>query len=280
MRSWSPSEAALDPTSPVLAILSALVEERTGLHYGLLDHAVLAEKAGARAAEAGFESLLDYYYFLRYDPGAERELDRLIDALVVGETYFFRELPPLRLVAAIAADLVARGVRPRVWSSACASGEEPLTLAMLLHERGLLADVDLVASDLSLRALDRARRGRYGPRAVRDGAPPGLVARYLRREAGGGWSVDPALAAAVTWRRVNLRDGAEVAAVGSADVILCRNVLIYFRDETAVEVVSRLSAALPPRGVLLVGVSESLLRFGTNLECEEHGNVFLYRKPA
>ena len=150
----------MDPSgasTPVLAILSALVEERTGLHYGLLDHALLAEKAGVRAAEAGFESLLDYYYYLRYDAGAGPEMDALVDALVVGETYFFRELPPLEVLAGIAEDLVLRGVRPRIWSAACASGEEPLTLAMLLDERGLLGRVDLVASDISPRALARAR---------------------------------------------------------------------------------------------------------------------------
>lgn len=269
----------LGASTPVLAILSALVEERTGLHYGLLDHEVLAEKAGVRAAEAGFESLLDYYYYLRYDPGADAEMDALVDALVVGETYFFRELAPLEALAALAADLVSRGARPRIWSAACASGEEPLTLAMLLEERGLLADVELIASDVSVRALERARRGRYGPRSLREGAPQALVERYLRREPGGTLRAAPRLSEAVQWRRVNLQDPRQVSAVGVVDAVVCRNVLIYFRDETAVKVVERLSGTLHPGGVLLVGVSESLLRFGTNLLCEEHGNVFLYRKP-
>jgi chemotaxis protein methyltransferase CheR len=271
----------LPPAStPVLAILGALVEERTGLHYGLLDHAVLAEKAGVRAAEAGFESLLDYYYYLRYDAGAAAEMDALVDALVVCETYFFRELPPLQALVDEVEALVARGARPRIWSAACATGEEPLTLAMLLDARGLLGEVDLVASDISARALDRARRGRHGPRSLRDGAPPALVERYLHREPDGSIRVAGGLAEAITWRRVNLQDPAQVAAVGIADAVVCRNVLIYFSDETAVRVVERLSAALHRGGLLLVGISESLLRFGTNLLCEEHGNVFLYRRPA
>jgi len=264
----------------VLAILSALVEERTGLHYGLLDREVLEEKAGARAAEAGFESLLDYYYYLRYDPGADRELDALTDALVVGETYFFRELAPLELVADLCAALVTRGARPRVWSAACATGEEPLTLAMLLEERGLAGRVELVASDISVRALERARSGRHGPRAVRDGAPGRLVARHLRREGDGSYRVAPGLVDSISWRRINLQDERQVRGVGLVDFVLCRNALIYFRDETAVRVVERLSSVLVPGGALLVGVSESLLRFGTELQCEEHGNVFLYRKPA
>jgi chemotaxis protein methyltransferase CheR len=264
----------------VLAILSALVEERTGLHYGLLDHTVLAEKVGVRAAEAGFESLLDYYYYLRYDPGSSAEMDALVDALVVCETYFFRELAPLEVLAGLAEELVSRGRRPRIWSAACASGEEPLTLAMLLDERGLLGEVELIASDISPRALERARRGQYGPRSLREGAPQRLVERYLRREQDGTIRVAARLAEAVQWRRVNLQDGHQVGAVGAVQAIVCRNVLIYFRDETAVKVAARLSDALDPGGVLLVGVSESLLRFGTNLVCEEHGNVFLYRRPA
>lgn len=264
----------------VLTVLSGLVEERTGLHYGLLDHDVLAGKAGARAAEAGFESLLDYYYFLRYDPAAERELDALVDALVVGETYFFRELAPLQVIVDLAERLVSRGARPRIWSAACATGEEPLTLAMLLAERGLLEEVELLASDISPRALERARRGVHGPRSLRDGAPAALAARWLRREADGTVRVEPRLAAAVRWTRVNLAVPAEVSTVGRVDFVLCRNVLIYFRDETAVQVVGRLSEALRPGGVLLVGISESLLRFSTSLLCEEHGNVFLYRRPA
>lgn len=263
----------------MLAILAALVEERTGLHYGLLDRSLLAEKAGARAVEAGFESLLDYYYFLRYDAAAGEELDALIDALVVGETYFFRELPPLQAVAETAAELVVGGARPRIWSAACATGEEPLTLAMLLDAGGLLGRVDLLASDISLRALRRAGIGRHGPRSVRDGAPRELVERYLRREPDGAVRVEPRIVEAVQWRRVNLHDDAQVRAVGPVDVVLCRNALIYFRDETAVRVVERLSRVLVPGGVLLVGVSESLLRFGTQLACEERGSVFLYRKP-
>jgi chemotaxis protein methyltransferase CheR len=91
--------------------------------------------------------------------------------------------------------------------------------------------------------------------------------------------VAPELAEAVQWRRVNLNAPEEVAGVGSAHFVVCRNVLIYFRDETVVQVVARLSDVIHPGGALVVGVSESLLRFGTTLVCEEHGNVFLYRKP-
>lgn len=267
--------------SPALfAILSALVEEKLGLHYGSLDRDLFQDKVSTRALDAGFESLLDYYYFLRYDPGSADELRALTDALVVGETYFFREYPPLRvLVDAFLAPWCKAGRRPRVWSAACATGEEPLSLAMMLADQGLLDAVDLVATDISQRALDRARAGLFGARSLRQIPEPRLVERYLTATPQG-HRADPALIARISWRAVNLVDAGAVAALGMFDAVLCRNVLIYFRDDTIRAVVERLSNTLAPDGVLLVGVAESLLRFGTTLIGEERDGSFVYRKEA
>ena len=100
----------------VFAILSALVSDRCGMHFDTAHAPIFADKVGARAQEAGFESLLDYYYFLRYDAGGTKELDALIEALVVGETYLFRELPPLEaVVSELVVPAVAAGRRSRIW---------------------------------------------------------------------------------------------------------------------------------------------------------------------
>jgi chemotaxis protein methyltransferase CheR len=268
------------PMSPqVFSILSALVAERAGLQFEATHAPIFAEKVGARAVEAGFESLLDYYYFLRYDPKGHQECDSLVEALVVGETYFFRELAPLETaVGEIVVPLIAKGARPRIWCAASATGEEPHTVAMLLAARGILRDVDLVASDISAAALARARSGRFGRRSLRTEVPA-FAARWMdigEREV----ALDTCLTAAIDWRRVNLTEDAAVAALGSFDVILCRNVLIYFSDETVKRVVDRLTSRLTPHGALFVGISESLLRFGTPLRCEEHNGVFLYKKAT
>lgn len=153
------------PVSPqVLSLLSALVEERTGIAYDTREHALFADKVLTRAREVGFESALDYYYFLRYDPAAGPEFSGLIDALVVTETYFFREAGPLRtIVEQILVPAARRGDRPRVWSAACASGDEPLTIAMMLDEAGALDATQIVASDLSLRASERAKASGFVP---------------------------------------------------------------------------------------------------------------------
>jgi chemotaxis protein methyltransferase CheR len=261
----------------VFSILSALVAERTGLHFDAQHAQLFAEKITGRAVEAGFQSLLDYYYFLRYDAGGPPELDTLVEALVVGETYLFRELAPLKtLVSDLVVPAVEGGRRPRIWCAACATGEEPHTVAMLLAARGILDEVDLVASDISAAALARARSGRFGRRAIRQ-VVPAFAEPWLQieeREV----AVRPVLTDAIDWRRINLIDDAAVAALGTFDVVLCRNVLIYFSDDTARRVVERLAARLRLGGALFVGISESLLRFGTSLSCEEQDGVFMYKK--
>ncbi|WP_304503095.1 MULTISPECIES: protein-glutamate O-methyltransferase CheR [Myxococcaceae] len=275
---------ALPLSPPVFSILSGLIEARAGLHYAPSDQELLAEKVSERALEAGFDSLLDYYYFLRYDPAGPAALDALIDTLTVHETYFFREVDQLRaLVDGVLVPRARQGLTTRVWSAACSTGEEPLTLAMMLAERGLSgagSRVELVASDISQKVLERAQRGEFGRRSLR-ALPPGIDGRFLDVAPGSeSATVRAELREQVQWKRVNLVDPKQVAALGRFHVILCRNVMIYFSDETARRVVESLTTALEPGGHLLVGTSESLLRFGTQLLCEEKGGAFFYTKEA
>lgn len=268
----------LELSPSVFAILSGLVEEKAGLHYSMLDRELLQEKASARALEVGFESLLDYYYYLRYDPAGERELVQLIDNLVVNETYFFREWQTIEvLVSSFIEPWCKEGRRPRILSAACSTGEEPLSLSMALDERGLLDQVDLVACDISSRALGRAQEGRFGKRAVRQIPSPRLLERYIRPDAEG-YSVDSRLISKIDWQRRNLLSDEDFAQLGTFDVILCRNVLIYFADATVRQVLERLARSLASDGVLLVGISESLLRYGSRFIGEERGGAFVYRK--
>lgn len=270
----------LELSPPVFSILSGLIEEKVGLHYELLDRDLLREKASVRAVETGFESLLDYYYFLRYDPGGEAELAELIETLVVSETYFFREWPSLELlVDGFIGPWISAGRRPRIWSAACASGEEPLSLAMLLDSRGLLDGTDILATDVSTKVLERAQRGQFGKRSLRHVPAPHLAERYLQAQ-GNEYVIARRLIDKIRWQRCNLLQADSVEQLGSFDAILCRNVLIYFSDQTVRTVLGSLREVLAVDGVLLVGVSESLLRYGSGFAGEERSGTFVYRKAT
>jgi chemotaxis protein methyltransferase CheR len=268
--------AALTP--PLFTLFSRLVEETCGIFYGASDRDIFAGKLTAHAADRGYDSLLDYYYRLRYDDPGGAELAMLIEALTVHETYFFRELPPLvQLVDGHLAEVVRTRGRARVWSAACSSGEEPLTMAMLLDDRGLLDRVEIIGSDISAPVIARAASGRYRKRSARDGHPTELAARYL--EVGpDGVTIAPRILGAVSFRTLNLCDADAVRGLGHFDVILCRNVLIYFSDERVSAIIDLLGESLVSDGLLAVGFSESLLRFGTSLVCEERGSSFFYRR--
>jgi chemotaxis protein methyltransferase CheR len=263
--------------SPQLfAVFAGLVEEAAGLHYAPGDREMFASKLIAHAQERGHDVLIDYYYRLRYDDERGTELAALLEALLVHETYLFRELGALtELVDGHLVPVVHARGRARVWSAACSTGEEPFTLAMLLDARGMLDAVEIIATDISPAVIERARLGAIGRRALRDGHPADLAARYTEVTARC-VTVAPRIRRAVQFSTMNLVD--PVAPVlGVFDAILCRNVFIYFNDAHTLRVVDRLADQLAPDGLLAVGVSESLLRFGTRLSCEERGRAFFYR---
>lgn len=267
-------------TPQVFAILSGLIEEKLGLSYALADKPLLESKISGRALELGLESALDYYYYLRYDDPDEVEIGQLTEALVVNETFFYREYDQLQAVlSTFVVPKIAAGARPRIWCAACSTGEEPATIAMWLADRGLLDSVELHASDISVTALSVARAGRYRARSLRQ-VPPGVSpARWIETE-GGELVLSSRIRDAIQYRQLNLLSEPAMTTMGDMDIVLCRNLLIYFRDEVVRQVAARLVARLKPDGVLLVGVSESLMRFGAALVCEEHAGAFVYRKRS
>jgi chemotaxis protein methyltransferase CheR len=265
-----------------IALLRDLVHDRTGLFYenGRCD--MMAERLGPLVTQRGFDSFLDYYYFLKYDDRAGVEWPLVMDALAVPETYFWREVDQLQAIVDVLVPRLHRTIRERpirIWSVPCATGEEPLTLAMLLEEGHWFARaaIELVASDASPAALCGAQLGLYRERAFRS-LPLTMRDRYFRQE-GQRWRVDAALQRRVTrWSRVNLMDASEVAAAAHADIILCRNVFIYFSEAAIRRVVETFADATPSTAYLCVGASESLLKITDRFDLEEVGGAFVYVK--
>jgi chemotaxis protein methyltransferase CheR len=187
-------------------------------------------------------------------------LDDLVAEITVGETYFFRDPEQFRVIRErILPDLIHRrhGAPLRVWSAGCATGEEAYTLAILHEEACGPAPARILGTDLSRSALARARRGRYGRWALR-GLSPDEVARYFHRS-GTDFVVAPEFTRVVEFRYLNLaadRYPSMAAGTAAMDLILCRNVLIYFDTETAARVARRLMESLAPGGWLLLGASD------------------------
>lgn len=262
-------------------ILRDLIQERTGLFYEDGKHDLLAQKLAARVIECGFDSFLDYYYLLKYDPAAADEWGHVIDALTVQETFFWREMDAVRALVEILAPqwhASQRGAPLRIWSAACATGEEPLTIAMALQQAGWFErmPIEIDASDASPAALARAQRGLYRDRALRN-LPAELRSTYFEATSGG-WQIDPQIHARVRWANANLTAPGQIDRLASAPVIFCRNVFLYFSPATIRRTVERFHAQMPKAGHLFVGVSESLLRLTDAFELREIGNAFVYVK--
>jgi chemotaxis protein methyltransferase CheR len=265
----------------VFVLLRDLIHERTGLYYDDDRRELLADTIAPLVLERGFEAALDYYYLLKYDLDSEQEFLRLMNALSVQETYFWREIDQIKaLVDHILPQYHKENPRApiRIWSAACATGEEPLTIAMMLSEAGWFerAQIELVASDASKNAIKKACAGLYRERSFRNLAPA-LQEKYFTREENS-WRVKTALLDRVQWQRANLVAPQEIAMLARASFIFCRNVFIYFSAEAIRKVLRLFSQQISPPGYLFVGSSESLLRLTNEFELQEIAGAFVYVK--
>jgi chemotaxis protein methyltransferase CheR len=275
-----PDAEKLGRRTAAVLLLRDLVRERTGLHYDDGRCETMADRLAPLVLARGFGSFLDYYYFLKYDPAGEAEWVPVLDALSVTETYFWREVDQLRAVAhVIVPQLIQQKDVVRIWCVPCATGEEPLTLAMLLDQRGLFdrGSIEIRASDASEAALAKARQGVYRERSFR-ALPRHLLEQYFTPEEGR-WRVAPRLHQRVlSWDRVNLKDDADVRRFGRMDIIFCRNVFIYFSEAGVRHVVNTFADVMNTPGYLCVGAAESLLRVTTRFDLQQIADAFVYVK--
>lgn len=263
----------------VFLLLRELIRDRIGVSFEDNSRDLLALKLRDRLRARGLRAFLDYFYVLKYGPAGD-EWDRLTDALSVQETYFWRELDQVRaFVDVLVPQHVAANRGPlRVWSAACATGEEPFSLCIALNEAGWFerADVEVWASDVSPAALEKAQNGVYRERSFR-ALPPTLREKYFT-PVEGGWRAARDLHSRIRFVRANLMESADTSALATAPFIFCRNVFIYFSAATVAQVVRHFADRMPTPGYLFPGVSESLLRVTSAFQLEEVGKAFVYVK--
>jgi chemotaxis protein methyltransferase CheR len=265
-----------------LPVLRELIHERTGLYFDADRTDLLSERVAPLVVERGFRSFLDLYYLLKYDESAAGGAwGQLLDVLSVPETYFWREMDQIRAVVChIVPALLGRGSGViRIWSAPCATGEEPLTIAMALSEAGWFdrAAIEIHGSDGSASAIAKARAGRYRARAMRV-LPPAIREKYFAA-CDDVFVPRPELARRITsWSVVNLMAPEEVAAHARSPIVFCRNAFIYFSPRAVKRVVESFGVLMPTPGFLCVGASESLLSVTSTFSLEEIDRAFVYVK--
>lgn len=279
----------LDLPYSAFTLLRDLIHERTGAQYEDNKKDLLADKLSHRVVEKGLDSFLDYYYLLKYDAEAAQEWKYVMDALSVQETFFWREFDQVKaLVDLMMPSYYANWQKSsrnfktplRIWSAACATGEEPISIAIALNEAGWFErlPIEIYASDASYSAIAKAQQGLYRERSFRNLAPS-LQMKYFRPEQNG-WRIVPEIHTRIKWKRANLLEESEVKSLAKVPIIFCRNVFIYFSEKAISKVVHWFYESMPNPGHLFVGTSESLLKVTKDFELQEIGGAFVYVKKG
>ncbi|WP_100207605.1 CheR family methyltransferase [Sphingomonas elodea] len=255
----------------------------TGIHFDSSKRYFVDKRLSERVRET--ESISAKAYLTRLaQGGADIELQHLINAMTVNETYFLREEYQFKaLVESVLPEIVARRShrRPiRIWCVPSSTGEEPYSVALYLIERWpALAtwDVEILSSDIDTEVLERARIGRYSPRSVQH-LPRAWLARHFTR-CGDDYQLSHEVRDAVHFTRCNLAAPRETRAFRDIDVIFCRNLLIYFDDASRRQAADALYDALAPGGFVMLGHSESMARMSSLFRARKFPQAIVHQRP-
>jgi chemotaxis protein methyltransferase CheR len=257
--------------------------QRTGISYSETKRFYIERRLIDRMERVGARSFAAYMNLLR--AGAP-EAEQVINSFTVNETYFYREEHQLRCLSRdLLPEIVAKrqpGDLVRIWCVPCSTGEEPYSVAIWLLENWRLADaynIEIVGSDIDTRALGAALRGKYGERAL-SRLPAEVLEQYFEPEHLEERQLIKDLRESVKFTQVNLLDAGNMAALGRFDVILCRNVLIYFDDVSRATASVNLYNALSPRGFICLGHSESMTRISDRFKVRRFEDAIVYQRPA
>nr|WP_253190566.1 protein-glutamate O-methyltransferase CheR [Sphingomonas sp. LM7] len=252
--------AASAGKSSAMNIISALLEQRTGQQIAANRAWRIETALKPLLRERGLASLDQLVSQLVATRTGDLG-DQVVDALLNQETSFFRDAAVLDMIAdatkALQADTPDRKIR--LWSSGCSTGQEPLSLAMLFDERGMgegMSAPEIVATDVSPAALTRARAGRYSQFEIQRGLPVRRMMTWFDSN-GGDWAAKPELLRRIQFRQHNLT--ADAPPPGKFDVVLCRNVMLYFSQDVRRDVFDILASAVRPGGLLVLGAGETVI---------------------
>ncbi len=256
-------------------VLASLLEARTGQQLAMNRRWRIDTALAAIVRERGFDSVEQLVS--RLVSGRDAALiDQVVEALLNNETYFFRDKLPFDLLFAGPIKRLERARastrRLSIWCAGCSTGQEPYSLAMAFADepaRWAGWTIDIVGTDLSRGAIERARTGAYSQFEVQRGLPVMQMIRWFEEVGGGQWRLSTKLRDRVRFDVGNITEPAPHP--GRFDIILCRNVLLYFSKDMRRLAFSRLAESLAPEGALMLGAGETVIgqtdRFVSDPEC-------------
>jgi chemotaxis protein methyltransferase CheR len=251
-----------------LAFLRGFVRQRSGISLGSDKGYLLESRLGPLSKAAGLDGISGVVAVLRERPD-DALARQVVDAMATHETLFFRDRVPFDVLRDVVLPKLAAARPPgqplRIWSAAASTGQEAYSVAMLVQELGSGLggrNVEILGTDISEAAIARARSGLFSQFEVQRGLSiRSLLDHFKQTEAG--WEIRPALRKSVEFRVFNLLD--DVRPLGRFDVILCRNLLIYFDTAAKQELLGKMADALAPGGALCLGAAESAYGLTTAL---------------
>jgi chemotaxis protein methyltransferase CheR len=254
----------------------------TGILFGESKRYFVERRVLDRIRASGSEDFRDYFALIRFDASG-RELQSLVNAMTVNETYFFREDNQF---AALTSDVLPylAGLRQRpirIWSLPCSTGEEPYSIAMAILENWNDADehaIEIHASDIDSEVLAQARAGIYGQRSLQRLSAQ-LRARYFTALPGERFRLHEAIRSSIDFGPVNVVDPRSMARYRDMDVVFCRNLLIYFDDLSRRQAVEAIYESLAPGGFVFLGHSESMSRMSSLFQPRKVSDSIVYQKP-
>ncbi|RYG61011.1 MAG: protein-glutamate O-methyltransferase CheR [Alphaproteobacteria bacterium] len=278
-------------SDPLFQKFAALIYDLSGMRFEANKAYFVASKIDIRVQALGLKNFEAYLAYLE-SPSGRAEYGFLIDEITINETFFFRHEPQLQafrdeiLMPMVAARRSQRQTRFRILSAAASTGDELYTIALMLKDLGYIGkdiQFELVGTDICHDALQKARAGVYRKYNIRN-VPASMLATNFEHTVGNGigtesWSIKPEIKQLCRFQEGNLMDSLRLGALGKFDIIFCRNVLIYFDEESKEKVVRNLASMLADDGFILLGHSENVYSQRHILKPDKtHTNAIAYTK--
>jgi chemotaxis protein methyltransferase CheR len=262
--------------------IGAMLYRWTGMVFGQNKRYYIERRIAERMRIVGF---LDPGAYLGFAVGNQGEREALINAFTINETYFYREEHQLAALSCEILPEIAMRRRPgdliRIWSMPCASGEEAYSIAIWLLENWPMVDaynIEIVGSDIDTAALTKAVEGHFSERSLAR-LPPAVRDSYFEPEHGQQRRIIEDLRRSVHFVPANIIDPVSMGKLGVFDVILCRNLLIYFDEAARIVAANQLLACLNPGGYLCLGHSRSMSRISDRFTTLRLADAIVYRRP-